>query len=102
MIKLVLAVVAFVYLFLTAYSVNEIEVAIQLLPLEPARTLSLGILLPFFFAIGMIVTILIGLSEWLRMRNENDKLKRQLKGLGEEVVSLRNMMVMDSQEQQAE
>lgn len=95
MIKLILAVVFIAYVFLTAYSVNDVVVDIQLLPLKPDVTISLGLLLPLFFAIGIFSTVLIGLGEWLRMRSATSKLARRNKELSEEITSLRNVAVME-------
>jgi len=94
-IKLILAVVFIVYVFLTAYSVNDVVVDIQLLPLKPDVTVSLGLLLPLFFAIGVLGAVVIGLAEWLRMRSANSKLERRNKELSEEITSLRNVAVME-------
>ena len=95
MIKVIVALVFIIYVLLTAYSVNDIVVDIPLLPARPDATLSLGMLLPLFFALGLLAAILIGLGEWLRMRADNGRLARKNKELAEEITSLRNVAVME-------
>jgi len=95
MIKYVLLICFFIYLIMPSFSVNDVEIQIQLIPYMPSTTLSLGLVIPIFAAMGVGATILIGLTEWLQFRAKNKKLQAEMDKLREEVASLRNLMIME-------
>ncbi len=95
MSRLVLLVVFLLYLVMVSSSVSDEVLRIQLVPFAPRTELPMGAAVLVLAITGMLAAMLVGLAEWVSLRTENGKLRREMDKMSGEIESLRNMMIME-------
>ncbi len=95
MTRLILLVIFLLYMIMVASSVSDEVVGIQLLPFAARTELPMGTAVGLAALAGMAAVMVVGLAEWISLRTENGKLRREIEQVNGEVESLRNMMIME-------
>ena len=95
MIRLIFLVVALLYLVMVASSVSDETLLLQLVPFAPRLEVPMGFAVPIFAGTGAAIVIIFGLADWVSLRAENSKSRREMDTMRGEIESLRNMMIME-------